>query len=674
MEKIYFNENVKELIHGGDYNPDQWRDYPEILDEDMRLMQLAKVNSATIGIFSWDMLEPQEGVYDFTFTDQMIERLSKIGSKIVLATPSGSRPRWLAEKYPEVLRMDRQGHRDYFKLRHNHCFTSPVYRQKVRQINEKLSERYGRNPNVVLWHISNEFSGECHCPLCHEAFRNYLKEKFNGDLNKLNHEWWTKFWSHTYTSWDQIEPGDGAVHGLQLEWQRFVMHQTADFIDNEAMALKKYAPDIPVTTNLMPVFALDSYEFAKHLDVASWDNYPRWHTPGEQTNVAVESAFWHDYFRSIKQKPYLLMECTPSHTNWQQYNKLKRPGMHKLSSLQAIAHGSDSVQYFQWRKSRGSCEKMHGAVVDHVGNENTRVFKEVADLGETMQKLSNVTGTGVVSEVAILVDFSNVLALKQCQSYSNVDKKFEETVYKIYKAFWNLGINVDIVFPDSDFSKYKLIAAPMMYMMSEELIKKTADYVKAGGTLLSGYITGIVNENDLCYLGGVPAKELKDVFGIWAEETDTLFPGETNTVVTNDGKEYTAVDYCEIVHPKTAEVLAIYKEDFYKCYPAVCKNSYGNGTAYYVAFRDKGDYTNALCEQITTKLNIKRNAYGLTDGVTAHSREAGNDEFLFLENYNGNETTVTVESGYIDAENGEAVGEKVYLDAYGCKVLYKCKD
>lgn len=269
MKRNFFNDNVSCFLHGGDYNPEQWMDRPDILKEDMRLMKLAGMNSASIGIFSWAVLEPEEGKFDFSFLDETMDRLEGIGAKIVLATPSGARPRWLAERYPEVLRMDRRGHRNHFQARHNHCFTSPVYREKVREMNRKLAQRYGGRSNLVLWHISNEYSGECHCPLCYQAFREYLKEKFHGDLDLLNHEWWTTFWSHQYTSWEQIEPGDESVHGLELEWKRFITYQTIDFIKNEIAPLREITPNIPVTTNMMEFWGLDYRKLSQVLDVAS---------------------------------------------------------------------------------------------------------------------------------------------------------------------------------------------------------------------------------------------------------------------------------------------------------------------------------------------------------------------------------------------------------------------
>ena len=232
------------IIFGGDYNPEQWRETPEIWDEDMRLMRLARWNEATVGVFSFAELEPEEGVFDFSVTDAIFEKAEKNGVKIILSTPSGAMPRWMAEKYPEILRTLEDRRKAVYGRRENHCYTSPVYREKVAEIDRKLSERYGRHPALLAWHISNEFNGECHCPLCREAFCAFLEKKY-GTVDRLNAEWWTRFWSHRANSFSEIEPpssiGETCVHGLTLDWKRFVTAQTADFARVEIEAVRAFS-------------------------------------------------------------------------------------------------------------------------------------------------------------------------------------------------------------------------------------------------------------------------------------------------------------------------------------------------------------------------------------------------------------------------------------------------
>ncbi len=666
------NTTFDKIYHGADYNPEQWKEYPGILDEDIRMMKLSNSNVMSINIFGWTEIEPAEGVYDFSYLDIVMDKLAENGIKAILATPSGARPAWMSQAHPEVLRVNANREKELYGQRHNHCFTSPYYRKKVYEINRRLAERYKDHPALIMWHLSNEYGGECHCELCQNAFRDWLKEKYNNDLDELNRKYWSKFWSHTYTDWSQIESpsplGENKVHAHNLDWKRFITHQTMDFIKNEQAPLKEITPNIPVTANLMELIQdLDYHKLRDVIDIVSWDNYPVWHS-GNDLYVAQYTAMQHDLFRSLKQKPFFLMESAPSAADWHNYNKLKRPGMHKLSSLQAVVHGSDSVQYFQWRKGRGSSEKMHGAVVDHCGHENTRVFREVAELGEILTKLSGVAGTNAKSDVALIFDWQNRWALVDTKGYAKLEKKYNQTCIAHYAPFWNRGLNVDVICEDDDFSKYKLVVAPMLYMVRSGVPERLAEYVENGGTVVFTYISGVVDENDLCYLGGLPGGKLKDVFGIWSEEIDVLYPDDRNAV-TYDGKDYTVVDYCDLIHAQGAEVLATYNEDFYAERPALTVNKYGKGKAYYVAFRDCGDFIDKLYGDITDELGIKGEVKNLPEGVTAHTRE--NDEYVytFIENYTTSEQKVSLDNVYTDVLTGDEVSGDVTLSVYQTMIL-----
>jgi len=525
------------FLHGADYNPDQWLSYPEVLEQDPRMMAQAHCNCMSVGIFSWAVLEPEEGVYRFEELDRTIKRLSARGIKTILATPSGARPRWLAERYPEVLRVNKAGLRQHYSDRHNHCFTSPIYREKTVAIDRQLALRYGKDPNVILWHISNEYSGECHCQLCQEAFRQWLKKKYDNDLDKLNHAWWSAFWSHTVTDWAQIHPPmqtgepDHIMTGLYLDWRSFVTHQTVDFMKMEIDTIREVCPNVPVTTNMMwTPQQIDYHDFKDYIDVVSWDAYPSWHEK-DQIRCAVDAAFNHNYFRCLKHKPFLLMESTPSNTNWHAVNKLKRPGMHRLASLQAVAHGSDSVQYFQWRKGRGGSEKFHGAVIDHNGKASGRVFEDVRQMGISLEKLDQVCGTSTHAKVAIVYDLKNHWALSNASGFINEDKQYVKTCLQHYKSFWKRGVDVDVISVGEPLEGYDLVIMPMLYSLPQEQIERIEQYVAQGGTVVATYTTGYVNETDLCYLGGFPGQKLKDVFGLTADEIDSLYPEEQNTVL-----------------------------------------------------------------------------------------------------------------------------------------------
>ncbi|SDD37438.1 beta-galactosidase [Paenibacillus sp. UNCCL117] len=669
------------LLHGGDYNPDQWLAYPDVLEEDIRLMKLAACNVMSVGIFSWVSLEPEEGVFAFEWLDQVLDRFADNGIHAFLATPSGARPAWMSAKYPEVLRVGANRVRNLHGFRHNHCYTSPVYRKKVSIMNRKLAERYADHPAVIGWHISNEYNGECHCDLCQDAFREWLKAKY-GTLETLNHAWWTRFWSHTYTDWSQIESpaphGETFVHGCNLDWKRFVTDRTVDFCRHEISALRAVSDRLPVTTNLMdlPYADLNYWKFADVLDIVSWDSYPTWHDAEDNSLQAARIAMVHDIMRSIKGKPFLLMESTPSLTNWQPVSKSKRPGMHLLASLQAVAHGSDSVQYFQWRKSRGSSEKFHGAVVDHAGHEHTRVFREVTEVGEALAGLEAVAGTRVSADVAVIFDWENRWAIQDAQGPRNIGIKYEETVLSYYRPFWERGIPVDVIDMEQDFTRYKLLVAPMLYMVRPGVAERIEAFVRAGGTFVATYWSGIVDENDLCFLGGFPGP-LRQTLGIWAEEIEGLHDRDANGIRMSDGNElglngvFDAIELCETIHLEGATALAVYEQDYYAGRPALTVNRLEAGKAYYVACRTKQPFQDALLGALATEAGVRRAlAAELPQGVTAQVRSDGTSDYVFVLNFAGAERVVKLDGrDYADVLSGETAEAELRLEPYGLRVL-----
>lgn len=641
-------------LHGGDYNPEQWLDRPDILQKDIEYFKKAHINTVSVGIFSWAVLEPEEGKYNFDWLEEIINNLYKEGIHTILATPSGARPKWMADKYEEVLRMDPDRTRRFFGGRHNHCFTSPVYREKVHAIDKKLAERFGRHPAVMLWHISNEFGGECHCPLCQAKFREWLKEKY-GTIENLNKRWCTTFWSHRYNSFDQIESpstkGENELHALKLDWKRFVTYQTIDFIKNEVDAIREGGSELPVTANLMYDYdGLDYKKFKDVLDVVSWDNYPSWHKK-EEYLTAVDAEMQHDLMRSIRKEPFLLMESCPSATNWKPINKLKKPGMHLAASLQAVAHGSDSVLYFQLRQSQGASEKFHGAVIDHYGGDDTRVFREVTEVGEALEQIQETVGTSMRSQAAVLYDRENDWAIADVQGPRNVDMHYREAVQKNYRALREQGLNVDVIAMEHSLSDYKVLAAPMTYMFKDGYEEKLRAYVENGGTLVLSYWSGLVDGTDRCFLGGTPYG-LMDVAGLRSTETDALYDWEENHAIPEAGSHlgisnvYTCKNLCELVKVSDAEVLMRYGEDFYQGYPVLTHKAFGKGHVYYVCADMELGFYQDFYGRVAAEAGLKSPIEIIPEGVSVTVRENEDTEYLFIQNYARKPQAVPVPAEY----------------------------
>lgn len=681
------------IFHGGDYNPDQWPEH--ILEEDVRLMKLAKVNIASVAIFSWAQLEPEPGKFRWDWLDRTFERLHKAGVGVALATPSAAHPRWLSQMHPEVNHVDARGVRTLHGPRQCFCPTVKVFREHVARIDRALAERYGKHPALVLWHVSNEYlAPRCWCELCAEAFRQWLKRRY-GSLEELNQQWWGGFWSQRYTDWSQVIPpfehSNRWWQGLMLDWRRFQSDLMLDFFRYEVAAIREHS-SAPVTTNLMGAYnGLDYAGFADAMDVISWDSYPK--VGGDPGSV----AFAHSLMRGLKgNAPWLLMEQTPSSTNWMEYATLKPPGLMRLWSWQAIGHGSNSVMYFQWRRSRGGPEKFHGAVVAHVGTEKPRVFREVAALGEELERLSEavVATRPARAQVGVIWDQQNRWALELAEGPGR-DKRYVETVERHFKAVWRSHIPVDVVRMDADWSQYKLLIAPMLYMVKSgrfpvqgtpeesrgklDESAKLADWVASGGTFVTTYLSGIVNESDLVYEGGYPGP-LRKLLGIWVEEIDNTEPGRSPNIMEVDKgafegakRRYSCDRYFDLLEPEGAEVLARYGARWYAGRPCLTRNAFGKGAAWYIACDAEDAFLTDFYRALAGSCGIEPLA-GPADHVEVLLREGEGRKLLFLLNHSDKPQEVHLGGlrgrDLLDGARPRArVGSRVRLAGYGVKVL-----
>ncbi|MGP4041440.1 beta-galactosidase [Gracilibacillus sp. D59] len=644
------HENLPKIWYGGDYNPEQWDE--GTVTEDMRMFKLAGIDVATVNVFSWALNQPDETTYNFEWLDETIDRLYQNGVYVCLATSTGAQPAWMAKRYPDVRRVDFEGRKRQFGGRHNSCPNSPTYRKYAERIADKLAERYKNHPAVLIWHVSNEYGGYCYCENCQKAFRVWLKEKYR-TLEEVNKAWNTRFWGHTFYEWDEIVAPNGLseewqggqntnFQGISLDYRRFQSDSLLDVFKLERDALRNHTPNLPITTNLMGLYPeLDYFKWGKEMDVVSWDNYPSIDTPVSMT------AMTHDLMRGLRSgQPFMLMEQTPSQQNWQPYNALKRPGVMRLWSYQAVAHGADTVMFFQLRRSKGATEKYHGAVIEHVGHEHTRVFRESAELGQELIQLEDkIIDSRVNARVAIVFDWENRWAI-QLSSGPSISLDYVKEVHKYYDAFYQRNIPVDMISVEEDLSKYDMVIAPVLYMVKEGHADRLKQFVKDGGTFVTTFFSGIVNENDLVTLGGYPG-ELRELVGVWAEEIDALEPSHTNEILMNNtvgslSGEYKCNLLFDLIHAESAEVLATYDSDFYKGMPVLTKNNYGNGKAYYVASSPDQAFVQDFIDTISADSGIEGELKS-AKGVEVIAREKNGEKILFVMNHNSE--TVTFDTG-----------------------------
>ena len=659
------------ILYGGDYNPNQWP--KEIWEKDMEYFKDARINSATINVFSWAKIQPSEEEYYFDELDEIVEMLSKENYDIVLATSTGAMPAWLYKKYPEVARTDYEGRHHKFGQRHNACPNSPVFQKYAKALAEQLAKRYGDNKHVTCWHISNEYGGECYCENCEKAFRVWLKNKYK-TIEALNKAWNLEFWGHTVYEWDEIvlpnALGDGmengkdtAFAGLSVDYRRFMSESMLNNYKMERDVIRQYDKETPITTNLMGTYKLlDYFKWAKEMDIVSWDNYPAYNTPWSLT------AMTHDLMRGLKDAPFMLMEQTPSQQNWQPYNSLKKPGQMRAQSLQTVAHGADTIQFFQLRRSVGGCEKFHGAVIGHVGTNDTRVFREVKQLGEELERLGTSTlGSANKADVGIVFDWDNYWALEYTSGPTE-DLTYVEQIHQYYKYFYDKNIGVNMIPFDADFSKYKVVVAPVLYMVKEGMKEALTEFVKNGGVLITTFMSGLVDQSDNVYLGGYPGP-LKEMAGVWVEEIDALAPEIMNKVTFADGTEVPCNLLCDVMHLEGAECLATYAEDFYAGTPAVTKNQFGKGYTYYIGTNMNGDGIAKVLDMAVAQADVSSVIQEETE-LEVTCRKADNCTYYFVLNFKDKDIEVpSCFVGCEDALTGEIVASGKMMKKYDAMIF-----
>ncbi|AEE44666.1 beta-galactosidase [Cellulomonas fimi] len=655
------------IAYGGDYNPEQWPE--EVWKEDVTLMREAGVNLVSVGIFSWALLEPREGEFDFGWLDRLLELLHDNGIRVDLGTPTASPPAWFFAAHPDARVVTRDGTPLGFGSRGMAGPSHPAYRAAAVRIADQLARRYGRHPAVALWHVHNEYGApvsEDYSPASAGAFRAWLQGRY-GTLDALNAAWGTAFWGQRYGDWAHVDVpavAPSVVNPAQrLDFARFTDDALRACFVAERDAIRAHS-DVPVTTNFMTTNcpSTDLWKWADEVDVVSNDHYLTAADPRAHVDLALAA----DLTRSLARgRPWILMEHSTSAVNWQPRNIAKRPGEMARNALSHLGRGSDAILFFQWRASRSGAEKFHSAMLPHAGT-TSRVWREVRALGADLGRLDEVRGSTVRADVALLWDWESFWA-QDLEWRPSVDLDHRERVRAYYERLWRDGLTVDLAHPGADLSGYRLVVAPASYLLTAASGDNLSRYVAQGGTLVVSYFSGIVDEHDAVHPDGYGAP-LRTTLGVSVEEFLPLREGETVRLAwDHDGErtELVADVWADDLVLEGADVVATYLDGPAAGRAAVTRHRHGAGTGWYVSTRLDVD---ALA-------HVLRGAYadagltpaGLPDEVEVVRRDGPTARFVVAINHA--DAPVDVPADGTELLTGTAVRGRVTVPAGGVAVV-----
>ena len=656
------------LAYGGDYNPDQWSE--DVWDEDIRLMLEAGVNLVSLPIFSWPQLEPEPGVYDWGWLDRILAKLHGAGIRIDLATATATPPSWLLRANPEMMPMDAEGHRLEFGSRQVYCPSSPVWRENVARMTRAMAERYGDHPGVVLWHISNEYgdhTSRCWCPESARHFRRWLQRRYD-TLDGLNEAWGVNVWGQRYTSWDHIETprkAPGPINPTKLlDFERFSSDALLELFQLEIDILREVTPAIPVTTNFMSMFRdLDYWEFAAAEDIVTDDAYP---DPADPI-AHVGAALNYGLMRSLKGgQPWLLLESSAGATSWRDVNVPKPPGRMRVDSLQAVAHGSDAVMFFQWRQARYGQEKFHSSMLGHRG-EASRSYQETKALGLELRRLEAVRGTRVRSRVALVVDWDSWWGSSAIESLPSQRLNWAHQARAWHRAMHLLGQPVDTVRATGSFDGYDVVLVPNLYIADAARAAALTAFAEAGGHVVVGPFSGVVDADEKVHDGGAPGP-LRALLGVEVDEQWPHADGVVERVEVN-GESYENPGWAEWIEtvPTTA-ARGAYTSGELEGRPAVTRRTAGAGSAWYVSAMLEDAGLAAVLRDVLGDAGLAARTEVNVD-FEAVTRSSDDTDYTFALNHGRTPLTIAVPEGALDLVTGLLTGPTLVLGRYGVAVL-----
>lgn len=678
------------MYFGVDYHPEHWvypyagtADNPEARwAEDVELMVEAGVNVVRMGEFAWGLFEPDEGRFDFDWMRRVMDLFARAEIKVVLATPTAAPPLWLSNKHPEILPIDSQGATRHAGTRRAYCVNSPVYWEYSQKIIRALAGALGKHPQLIAWQIDNGIGGHesetSFNPETRKDWHDWLRAKYQ-TVERLNQMLGLNFWTQRVTRVEDVPMPMRAptIHNpaLIMDWMRFSSDTLVAYMRMQAELLHELTPGIPVTNNLRALWRnFDHYDMAEVLDFVSLDS-----------NAAIkarssELAGEIDMMRSLKKRNvntpdgdcgFWVIEQKAGNVTWQEANALVRPGVIRLFTHQLVSRGACGVLYFFWRQPRIGSEKFYGGVLPHSGDPNNRVFKEIKQIGQELKRLAPMLhGTCVKAQACILFSHENDWNLK----FANQPTKFfsyREHIQLFYNALHDRNIAVDFARPTEDLSKYKLVFAPSLSLLAGGEADLMKLYVQNGGTLVSTFNTGLVDEHHIAPDNGFP-HDLTDLFGLEVKEFDPLPQGEENHLTFKGSFPATHLHparvWCDVIEPKGCQVIATYAKDFYAGKPAITINSFGEGRAVYVGTMSHQFFYHDLVTWLRGLVGLQP-LLKVPDTVEVSMREKEGQRVFFLLNHQNSPVRLHFYKPMHDFLSGQTFSGAYDLPPHGVLVL-----
>ncbi len=649
------------LLLGASWYPEQW---PESRwDKDLELMEAAHITFARVGEFAWSRMEPAEGKYDFDWLERAIAKAALHHVAIVLGTPTPAPPAWLTQKYPDTLRVELDGRRAVHGNRQHFSFTSPRYREFCRKLAGEMAQRFGHNPNVIGWQIDNEYAEPSYDDYTKEQFQQWLKAKYK-TLDNLNAQWTTAYWSQTYFDWSQIPLGEGYNNpGLRLDWKRFVSDTWVSYQQNQIDAIRPHAdPQQFITTNFMGFFeGFDHYLVSRALDLASWDDYVGSGQVDPDANGAT-----HDLTRGFKRKNFWVMETQPGAVNWADVNNFLNRGEVRAMAWQAIGHGADAVEYWQWRSALNGQEQYHGTLVGADGSP-VPLYTEVTQIGEDFAKAGEtLRGTSPVSQAALLYDYDSRWAIDFQQHTEKYDQMGLLKSY--YQAIRKLAQSVDIVNPHAPLESYRLVVAPDLNLIPKDLAEHLMEYVRNGGHLVLGPRSGMKDEFNSLLTQRQPGYLVNALGG----RVEQYYALEKDFPISGQWGEGQATIWAEQMKAMSPETQVVMKygaaNGWLDDQPAVLSRTYGKGRITYIGTILDDKLMAAAANWMAQQSGITPVFGPVPDGIEVSRREGAGKQVFILINFKRETQRVTLPHP-MDVVLGSADGGTLEIPAYGVEVL-----